>query len=350
MAHHRRPASSPALRRPRGSIGSKARCSAEHNLYEPARAPAAGRALGLRAGAIAAGLASRARVPGRLEQVAAGQPFPVVVDYAHTPDALERCIDTARRLDPGGVLVVFGCGGDRDRGKRPLMGAVAARQADLAVITSDNPRSEEPLGHHRGDRSRASSTRQTVREADAAWSMPERDAAITQAVAGAGRGRRCSSPGRGTRPTRSSADRTIHFDDREVAAAAPWREAGVVRHGMTAADIARGTPDACGASRSVPRAPASAPTPGGSARRGVLRHRAPGADGHAFVADLPPRRAPSPRLAPRDPDEIPAGTAVIVAQESCEALAAIAAHVRALASRSRWRRSPGPTARPPPRS
>jgi UDP-N-acetylmuramoyl-L-alanyl-D-glutamate--2,6-diaminopimelate ligase len=104
-----------------------------------------GLALGLAPSAIAAGLAQLHRVPGRFERVDAGQPFLVVVDYAHTHDAIANVIGTARELNPQGrVIIVFGCGGERDRTKRPLMGEAAGRGADLVVLTSDNPRSEDP--------------------------------------------------------------------------------------------------------------------------------------------------------------------------------------------------------------
>jgi len=114
------------------------------NVQNALAAAATALAAGFDLDAVVAGLTAPLVVPGRLERVAAGQPFTVLVDYAHTPDALARVVAEARRLAGAGrVLVVFGCGGDRDPGKRPAMGRAAAA-ADLVVLTSDNPRSEDP--------------------------------------------------------------------------------------------------------------------------------------------------------------------------------------------------------------
>lgn len=115
------------------------------NVENVLGAVAAGLLLDLDEDAIAAGIARAADVPGRFEAIDEGQPFAVIVDYAHTPNSLETVLRAARELGEGRVIVVFGAGGDRDRGKRPLMGKVAVELADLAIVTSDNPRSEEPL-------------------------------------------------------------------------------------------------------------------------------------------------------------------------------------------------------------
>jgi UDP-N-acetylmuramoyl-L-alanyl-D-glutamate--2,6-diaminopimelate ligase len=130
---------------PRGPLAIESRLRGRFNLANLTGAVAVGELLGLPHEAIAGGIASVAGVPGRFEAVEAGQPFHVIVDYAHTPDSLENVLRAARELAADGrLIVVFGCGGDRDRGKRPQMGAAATALADVAVVTSDNPRSEEP--------------------------------------------------------------------------------------------------------------------------------------------------------------------------------------------------------------
>jgi len=129
---------------PRGGLDVDSPLIGEHNVMNLLGAVGVGIGLGLEPRAIARALAGVSAVPGRFEQVRAGQPFLVIVDYAHTPDALDRVLATARKITAGRLGVVFGCGGDRDRTKRPIMGAIAARLADRVWITSDNPRSENP--------------------------------------------------------------------------------------------------------------------------------------------------------------------------------------------------------------
>jgi UDP-N-acetylmuramoyl-L-alanyl-D-glutamate--2,6-diaminopimelate ligase len=114
------------------------------NVYNVLGAFAAAAELGIPAQAIAGALSNTTHVPGRFEPVDEGQPFAVLVDYAHTPDSLENVLGAARAITEGRLHVVFGCGGDRDRGKRPLMGEIASRLADRVIVTSDNPRSEDP--------------------------------------------------------------------------------------------------------------------------------------------------------------------------------------------------------------
>ena len=114
------------------------------NLANALAAAAGGLASGVDLDHVVEGLESAQPVPGRFNPVESGQPFAVYVDYAHTPDAIQRLCESARELTAGRLLLLFGCGGDRDRGKRPLMGRVATTMADFAVLTSDNPRSEEP--------------------------------------------------------------------------------------------------------------------------------------------------------------------------------------------------------------
>ena len=201
---------------PRGPVSVRSPLVGEHNVMNLLGAVSVGAALGMDPGSIGAALASVAAVPGRFERVEAGQPFLVVVDYAHTPDALERVLTTARRLVPDGarLAVVFGCGGDRDRGKRPLMGGIAASVADAVWVTSDNPRSEQPeaiiadivAGMARGER-------QVV-------TTPDRRAAIAGAIRWARPGDVVVIAGKGHETYQIIGAQVSAFDDREVARAA----------------------------------------------------------------------------------------------------------------------------------
>ena len=182
------------------------------NVANALAAAAAARELGVAAGAVAGGLSNVASVPGRNEPVDRGQPFSVLVDYAHTPDALEQTLAGARRMaGPGRVLVVFGCGGDRDRVKRPLMGEVAARLADLAVLTTDNPRSEDPAAI-------AEQVRAGVRRPEILVEEPDRRAAIALALEAAQPGDVVVLAGKGHETTQVVGADVRPFDDRAVAA------------------------------------------------------------------------------------------------------------------------------------
>jgi UDP-N-acetylmuramoyl-L-alanyl-D-glutamate--2,6-diaminopimelate ligase len=188
------------------------RLAARFNVENAVAAAAAGLALGLPPEAVLRGLSVTEGVPGRFQAVRAGQPFSVVVDYSHTPDSLENALTAARAVTDGRVLVVFGCGGDRDRGKRPLMGEIGARLADRAVITSDNPRTEDPdviideiaagVPHELDEK--------VVIEAD-------RRAAIRIAVREARAGDTVVIAGKGHEQGQLIGDRKIPFDDRTVA-------------------------------------------------------------------------------------------------------------------------------------
>jgi UDP-N-acetylmuramoyl-L-alanyl-D-glutamate--2,6-diaminopimelate ligase len=186
------------------------------NVANAVGAATAAAVLGVDEATIARGLAAAPPVPGRLEAVDAGQPFTVVVDYSHKPDALDQALRSARELvAPGGTLtVVFGCGGDRDRAKRPIMGEVAARLADRVVVTSDNPRSEDPLAIIAEIRAGIPGGAPGVDV------EPDRRRAIEGALAAAGAGDVVLVAGKGHESTQVVGDRALPFDDREVARAA----------------------------------------------------------------------------------------------------------------------------------
>ena len=171
-------------------------------------AVALARLVGVPEAAIEQGSAEAPSVPGRFESVDEGQPFSVIVDYAHTPDSLANVLRTARELATGRLICVFGCGGDRDRGKRPEMGRIAAELADVPIVTSDNPRSEDPLAII--DEILAGMGPEPEVE-------PDRRAAIAKAVGRAREGDVVVIAGKGHEQGQEFADRKLPFDDREVA-------------------------------------------------------------------------------------------------------------------------------------
>jgi UDP-N-acetylmuramoyl-L-alanyl-D-glutamate--2,6-diaminopimelate ligase len=189
--------------------GIRLRLQGRFNVENALGALYAARALGIGEDAIRRGLESVRGVPGRFESVDAGQPFHVIVDYAHKPDALEKVLRAARHLAAGGrVICVLGAGGDRDRSKRAVMGRLASELADVAVVTSDNPRSEDP----------ESIAAELVAGADGKVEVElDRAAAIGRAVDLADAGDVVLIAGKGAEQGQEFADRTVPFDDREAA-------------------------------------------------------------------------------------------------------------------------------------
>jgi UDP-N-acetylmuramoyl-L-alanyl-D-glutamate--2,6-diaminopimelate ligase len=180
------------------------------NVENALAALAAARVLGVDEPAIRAGIEAVAGVPGRFETVDEGQPFTVIVDYSHKPGALENVLRTARELGGGKLICVFGCGGDRDRRKRPLMGRIAAELADRAILTSDNPRSEDPLAI----------IEEVLAGAPDLEVEPDRRSAIERAIASAEEGDVVLIAGKGDEQGQEIAGVTLPFDDRDVARAA----------------------------------------------------------------------------------------------------------------------------------
>ncbi|HEX3041363.1 MAG TPA: UDP-N-acetylmuramoyl-L-alanyl-D-glutamate--2,6-diaminopimelate ligase [Solirubrobacterales bacterium] len=187
------------------------------NVANALGAFAAAEAMGVGAEIAAAGLARAARVPGRFEPIDEGQGFSVLVDYAHTPDSLENVLRAARRLTSGRLISVFGAGGDRDRDKRPKMGRAGAELSDLAVITSDNPRSEDP----------EAIVAEVAAGAEGAAELEvvvDRREAIALALGRAGSGDTVVIAGKGHEQGQEfEAGRKIPFDDREVAREELWK-------------------------------------------------------------------------------------------------------------------------------
>jgi UDP-N-acetylmuramoyl-L-alanyl-D-glutamate--2,6-diaminopimelate ligase len=193
---------------PEGPVALRSPLRGRFNVANVLAALAAARAVGVELATAVQAIAEAGQVPGRFEPVQEGQRFEVLVDYAHTPDSLENVLSAARELGGGHVHVVFGCGGDRDRGKRPLMGEIATRLADRVIVTSDNPRSEDPA--------------QIIQEilvgaGDVPW-LADRREAIAEAITGAGAGDVVVIAGKGHEQGQEFAGgEKVPFDDVEVA-------------------------------------------------------------------------------------------------------------------------------------
>ncbi len=195
---------------PRGIVGLRSELMGRLNLYNVAAAVGIGLALDLPTTSIVDGVGALRNVPGRFEFVDHGQSFRVIVDYAHTDDALEKALTSAREITEGKLIVVFGAGGDRDPSKRPKMGAVAAGCSDFAVLTSDNPRSEDPVGIIRMIEKGfpAKSGRHT--------SVPDRREAIRLAIERAEMQDTILIAGKGHETHQVVGDVQLPFDDRAV--------------------------------------------------------------------------------------------------------------------------------------
>ena len=201
------------LKHPGGSLPLKTRLKGRFNVYNCLAAAAACMVMGAGEESLKAGLETLAGVPGRFESIDCGQPFNVIVDYAHTPDGVENLLQACREVASGRVIVVVGCGGDRDRGKRPLMGRVGTDLSDLCIITSDNPRSEAP-----------SSIIEMILEGVRSEFPPERyevevdrRTAIKRATELARPGDLVAIAGKGHESGQIFASGVIPFDDRQVA-------------------------------------------------------------------------------------------------------------------------------------
>ena len=205
------------VRTPRGTVRVRSALVGRPNVYNILAAVATATALDVPFDAIERGVAALAGVPGRFQLVSgAGDEVTVVVDYAHTDDALRNLLETARPLAAGRLITVFGCGGDRDRTKRPLMGAVAGRLSDLIVITSDNPRSEDPARIiEEIQRGITSDTRRD--NAQSVLTIIDRRAAIAKAIEQARPGDLVLIAGKGHEKYQVIGERTLPFDDVEVA-------------------------------------------------------------------------------------------------------------------------------------
>ena len=210
---------------PKGVVPFDSSLIGEFNLYNIMAAVGVAVALDVPFKAIREGIESLGGVPGRLERVDEGQDFTVLIDYAHTPDALERALKVTRNFCRGRLIVVFGCGGNRDRGKRPIMGRVSAQLADISIITSDNPRLEEPEAIISdiliGFEGTGAPELTEIKGARKGYiPIADRGEAIRQAVKMAEAGDLILIAGKGHEDYQVIGNKRVHFDDREEARAA----------------------------------------------------------------------------------------------------------------------------------
>lgn len=206
----RRGRTSLSLLTPLGKIEVHTRLTGSFNCSNTMAAVACALALDVDADTIASALAGFEGVPGRFERIDEGQPFEVIVDYAHTPAGLKTVLDTARELTDGKLICLFGCGGDRDQGKRPQMGRIAGELADEVFLTSDNPRSEPPERI-------IDDIAAGMRGPERAQLLPDRREAIGSALQTAGNGDVVLLAGKGNETRQVFSDHEIDFDDRHVA-------------------------------------------------------------------------------------------------------------------------------------
>jgi len=204
-----------AAQTPKGRVQVTSPLVGRINVYNILAAIGAGQALGLSNDVIERGIRNLKSVAGRFERVDAGQPFLVIVDYAHTDDALENLIRTARELTPKGrVITLFGCGGEKDRTKRPVMGEVAGRLSDLTILTNDNPRNEDPLKI-------MNDIIVGLQKTSGKYMVePDREKAIGMALDEARAGDIVLLAGKGHETSQILGDRTLEWSDKDVAARA----------------------------------------------------------------------------------------------------------------------------------
>ena len=212
---------------PKGEVAVDSPLVGKHNIPNILAAVGAALALGIDLAAIARGINGMAAVPGRMEKVDGGQPFGVVVDYAHTEQSLVLLLEAVRDFAQARLITVFGCGGDRDRTKRPKMGAAALEGSDIAIVTSDNPRTEDPMsiigeiesGMTAGLKAASPAALPSLQKGGrkAYLVIPDRRAAITAAITLAKPGDVVVLAGKGHEDYQIIGSTRIHFDDREVA-------------------------------------------------------------------------------------------------------------------------------------